>query len=135
VSPRIHSLGVMPSGIVSGDKTASETAPPDEAETHALPPEQLKQFIAAGFLELPPSPSAPPEVHAAIAAMAHRLSNSLAVPVFYRFFFILDRTVRVRGPRCVETPARNPKTEKWRLVVRAHIRIRLCVQLFYAVHA
>ena len=49
---------------------AAETAPPEgtTAEPHALPPEQLKRFIAAGFLELPPSPLAPPEVHAAIAA-------------------------------------------------------------------
>ena len=51
-----------------GAETAAETAAPDEAEPHALPPEELKRFIAAGFLELPPSPSAPPEVHAAIAA-------------------------------------------------------------------
>ena len=56
-----------------GAETAAEpaeTAPPEgtTAEPHALPPEQLKRFIAAGFLELPPSPSAPPEVHAVIAA-------------------------------------------------------------------
>ena len=45
-----------------------EAAALDEAEPHALPPEELKRFITAGFLELPPSPSVPAEVHSAIAA-------------------------------------------------------------------
>ena len=45
-----------------------EAAALDEAEPHALPPEELKRFITAGFLELPPSPSVPAEVHGAIAA-------------------------------------------------------------------
>jgi hypothetical protein len=47
---------------------ALEAAALDEADPHALPPEQLKRFITAGFRELPPSPSVPAEVHGAIAA-------------------------------------------------------------------
>ena len=68
---------------------ALEAAALDEADPHALPPEELKRFITAGFLELPPSPSVPAEVHGAIAAkvlgslgcMVGRSPCSLAIPL------------------------------------------------------
>ena len=47
---------------------ASTVAAPSDEDPHALSPEELRHFIAAGFLEVPPSPLAPPELHAAIAA-------------------------------------------------------------------
>ena len=51
---------------------STETSIRADDDPHALPPDQLKRFVAAGFLELPPSPSAPPEVHATIAAKVLR---------------------------------------------------------------
>ena len=66
-----------------------EAAALDEADPHALSPEELKRFITAGFLELPPSPSVPAEVHGAIAAkvlgwlgrMVGRSPCSLRIPI------------------------------------------------------